>query len=139
MAKPAPAPAAAAPAVAAAASPFTVTFGSAPAPTTRKVGIESSPYSGVMKSMPAPAGGSVAQFFIPAEATAGLTDAGEKQKSAAENARKITNRISGIARRLKKSDASMNFAMRTVTENGQLGVRVYRVEAAPAAPAPTAA
>lgn len=124
---PSPVPTAAAP------SGFAITFGEAPPATVRKVGMESSPFAGVMKSMQAPGpDGRVAQFFVPVEASASISDAGEQAKYKSGEARKITNRISGIARRLKKADANMVFAMRTREENGVLGVRVYRVAPSPA-------
>lgn len=125
--KPAPSPATPAPV-----SGFAITFGEAPPATVRKVGQESSPFAAVMKNMAAPTAQGVAQFFIPVEANASITDAGEQSKYKSGEARKITNRVSGIARRLKKADANMVFAMRTREENGVLGVRVYRVAPTPA-------
>lgn len=133
--KPSPAPGIAPAAVAQ--SPFTVTFGDAPPVLARKIGAESSPYSVAMKGMPAPANGKIAQFFVPAPTNSNITDPDEQAKYKSAEARKITNRISGIARRLKKADASMVFAMRTREEDGKLGVRVYRVAPDVAKPAGT--
>ena len=116
---------------AAAAPAFTVEVGSPPPAIQRMVGGASSPYTPVMKSMPAPQGDKVAQFFVKAEVPTTITDATEREKAAKDEARKISNRISGIARRLTKDDASLNFALRTQKDaQGNLGVRVYRVAAA---------
>lgn len=99
-----------------------------------------SPYVEFMKSMPAPvtaADGTVtyASFFIPAdEAPATVTDPAEREKVAKDNARKTTNNLGAISRRIRKGDPAYNFSSREVTENGRRGVRVFRV--APAAPEP---
>lgn len=121
--------------------PFKIEVGGPPPERTR-VGNpngEPSPYVEFMKSMPAPTGDAYASFFIPAEqAPATITDANERDKFAKEKARKATNNIGAISRRIKKADATYNFTTREVTENGVRGVRVWRVpvvEAAPATPA----
>lgn len=120
--------------------PFSIVVGAAPPERTRTFGgggAEPSPYVAFMKSMPAPTGDAYASFFIPAEtAPATITDATEREKFTKDKNRKTTNNIGAISRRIKKGDKSYNFTTRELTENGVLGVRVWRVapviEAAPA-------
>lgn len=110
--------------------PFTIEVGTAP-PERQRVGNttgEPSPYVAFMKSMPAPTGDAFASFFIPAaDAPATITDEGERDKFSKDAARKTTNNIGAISRRIKKADATYNFTTREVTENGKRGVRVWRV------------
>ena len=118
---------------------FTVDFGDAPPPIQRLAGGASSPYTPVLKAMPAPQDGKVAQFFIKADVPASITDAKERERALKDEARKISNRVSGISRRLmEEKDANgvlYNFALRTQTDkDGNIGVRVYRI--APATPKP---
>lgn len=132
----APAAAAAAP-VSAFAAPV-IRFGDAPAAIERKVGGDKSPYAALMEQLPLPDKGRYAQFFVPSEQPAAtITDAGERAKQAKENARKLSNKLSGLTRRVTKKNKDFVFALRTKEENGVLGVVVYRVEA-PAPAAPTA-
>lgn len=121
-----------------------ISMGLPPAPSERAFGAGAapSPYAEAMKGMPAPvldaAGNatSVASFFVAGdEVPAAITDATERATAEKEAARKASNRLSGIARRITKADADMAFALRTVTEGGKLGVRVYRVKPEPEAPA----
>lgn len=92
-------------------------------------GGKESPYAKVMKSLKLGTSEKTIQsFFIPANVPATLKGE-EKTKAANEEVRKISNRVSGIARRLAKQDAQMRFTLRSREENGQLGVRVYRVSA----------
>jgi hypothetical protein len=104
-----------------------------PLPTIeRKVGASSSPYAEPMKALPlGSTPETVASFFVPATVPNTITDPAEKAKALRDEARKISNRISGISRRLTKADPTLAFALRTKEENGNVGVRVYRV--APAA------
>lgn len=129
-------------------APFKIEMGEAPPPVQRLgAGGDTSPYTQAMKDMPLPnAGEPIPQFFVPADVPESIKDAKEREKAAKESARKISNRISGIARRLNKQDAKFNFALRTRTENGVVGVRVYRMPAEETtgategqAPAPAAA
>lgn len=123
-----------------AAPAFQVRFGSAPAPIERKVGGETSPYAAVMKTMPAPQDGKYANFFVPAaEPAATITDADERTKATRDNARKLSNALSGLSRRIAKKDPSKAFALRTTEEGGKIGVCVYRVEVTPAPAAPASA
>lgn len=119
---------AAAPAAVSGFAALSIRFGDAPAPIERKVGGEKSPYGALMESMPAPDGGKFANFFVPAEQPAAtITDATERAKALKDNARKLSNSLSGLSRRITKKDAKA-FALRTKEENGVLGVVVYRVE-----------
>lgn len=123
------------------ASPFKIEFGAPPPAITRAGGGKTSVYSEVMKTMSPPdAKGKIAQFFVAATAPDSITDATERKAALKEEARKISNRISGTARRLTgtkdANDVEYAFAMRTQTDDaGNVGVRVYRV----AATAPTTA
>lgn len=135
------APPPAAPAMQAPAA-FAITVGSAPPAITRgafgREGATVNPYTVTMKGMPVPEGGVYAQGWIVADVPATITDPAERLKAGKEEARKLSNRISGIARRLSdEKDADGNYytyAIRTREENGVWGVRVYRI--APAAPVP---
>src|SRR5688572_20932902 len=134
--------------------PFTIDMGIALPAMTRAVGKtgEENPITAMMKALPLGEDETkLASFFIPApEPASTITDAAEREKATKENARKITNQVSAAARRLQKKDAALAFAQRTRTEDGKLGVRVFRVavteKAAPAttetpgvaAPAPQA-
>jgi hypothetical protein len=115
--------------------PFKIEVGVA-LPERKRIGNttgEPSPYVEFMKSMPAPVvatDGSTtyASFFIPAEqAPTTVTDPGEREKVNKANARKTTNNIGAISRRIRKGDAAFNYSSREVVENGVLGVRVFRV------------
>ena len=120
---------AAAPAAVSGFAALSIRFGDAPAPIERKVGGEKSPYGALMESMPAPDGGKFANFFVPAEQPAAtITDATERAKALKDNARELSNSLSGLSRRITKEDATKAFALRTKEENGVLGVVVYRVE-----------
>jgi hypothetical protein len=114
-------------------SAFPISFGEGPAPITRKIGGEKSPYTSVMQSMPLPQGDKVASFFIAAGMAPTELPDGEKTKWTADQVRKITNRVSGLARRLKKKDGAYNFAVRSREEGGASGIRVYRIAAETAA------
>lgn len=125
------------------ASPFTVETGVDLPAIVRAVGRATSPYAPVMSSLQLPSpydAKKLQSFFVAASAPDSVTDPAEKSKAFKEDARKIANRVSGIARRLVKGkEAELAYAIRTGTWNGQYGVRVYRVQAtpktAPAAPA----
>lgn len=96
---------------------------------------EPSPFVAYMKSMPAEVAATDpnaqpirASFFIPAkQAPATIVDPTERDKFAKDEARKTTNNIGAISRRIKKADATYNFTTREVTEGGVRGVRVWRV------------
>jgi hypothetical protein len=125
------APAATASTAPAAALPFEISFGEAPPATVRKVGVDSSPYTANVRALPPVQGDKVASFFVPVGTPPDtITDEGEKAKWRTEDARKTTNRISGLTRRMSKKDPSLAFALRTREEKGVLGVRVYRVNPA---------
>jgi hypothetical protein len=131
---PAAAPAAAAPV--APATPFAITFGDAPPPAAAFGGGrsgEDNPIKKTLLAMQAPAGGKYAYFDIPVSVPDGIIDAGEREKALADKLRKEVNKVSGVARRVSKADASMQFAVRKT----DTGVRVWRIEpkaAEPAAP-----
>lgn len=109
---------------------FKIEMGEAPPAIQRLVGGAKSPYSDFMKAMPAPKNGKYSQFFIPTEVPATITDAAEREKAGKDAARKIANRVSGVARRITKEDATVAYAIRTRVENGVHGVRVYRTDPA---------
>lgn len=116
--------------------PFALELSDAPAAVTRKIGGESSPFPAVMRAMPLPVNGKFTSFFVPAPAVpATITDADERAKASKDAARKLTNNLSGISRRLSKADKSFQFALRTQEQNGVIGVRVYRIAAAAPVPA----
>lgn len=123
----------------AAALQFAIEVGAPPPTIERKVGQQSSPYAPVMKALPAPSGDKIAQFFVPVTVEGQFANEDEKAKAVKDEARKVSNRISGIARRLKSEDETMEFALRTKTENGVVGIRVYRIAATSSAPAPIGA
>ncbi len=105
---------------------------------TRKVGAETSPEVATLSSLPAPANGKFARKWFAVEGVpATITDEAEKAKATKEALRKMTNRFSGIVRRLQKKDATKAYVIRTIENNGVAGVAVYRVEpaATPATPA----
>lgn len=121
---------------------FKIDTGVALPPIQRLQGAQASPYSVAMKAMALGKDDKALQsFFIPADVPATITDPAEREKAAKDEARKISNRVSGIARRLsEEKDASGKqyaFAIRSRQEDGKIGVRVYRV--APPTPAPTPA
>lgn len=66
-----------------------------------------------------------ASFLTEVNVPATITDAKERDKAFKEEARKVSNKLSGAIRRFKKSNDGYNFAIRTVDG----GVRVWRVEA----------
>lgn len=76
-------------------------------------------------------------YAVP-EAPAAITSADERAKWQKDEARKMTNRFSGIARRISKKDANYAFTIRSVEHEGKPGVGVYRVNPTPAAPAASA-
>lgn len=53
----------------------------------------------------------------------------ERPRAIKEEAKKINNRISGAARRVSKADPAFKFAARTIVENGNTVVRVFRIAA----------
>lgn len=62
-----------------------------------------------------------------------IKDEAEREKVFKENARTVSNRLSGAIRRFKKNNDGFEFAMRTVNDaTSGVGVRVWRVEAAKA-------
>jgi hypothetical protein len=80
-----------------------------------------------MRKMPAPTDGHVAEFFVPVSIPDSITDPAERDKALKEEARKTSNRLSGIARRVAGADPSANFALRTKTEGDKMGIVVYRI------------
>jgi hypothetical protein len=93
-----------------------------------------------MKSMPAPANGQIAEFFVAVSIPDSITDPTEREKALKEEARKTSNRLSGIARRVAGADPSANFALRTRNagqEGG--GIVVYRIAPADKSEAKTKA
>lgn len=105
-------------------------------------------FTDIMRDMPAPAKSgkakdapmNIASFFIPATVPDTITEAKEREKEAKADVRRISNRMSGVARRITKQEPTRRYAMRTVKENDVWGLRVYRLEDGEApAPAPAAA
>ena len=92
---------------------------------------EPSPYATIMQAMTPASGKNMQSFFVPAAAPDGITDAAERTKAFNDNARKLTNRIGGLARRLKKTDPTRDYAIRVMPDGDRIGVRVFCV--APAA------
>lgn len=107
---------------------FTIEAGAPPAATTR-VGRSSgeNPYRNAIDALAAPEGDKVYQFFVPVTAPDGITDPAEVTKATKEAQRKMTNALTGHTRRARKADATKNFAIRSVHENGAYGVRVFRI------------
>jgi hypothetical protein len=138
-AKTVPAASAAAPAAAPASTAYTITLGDAPPPAAAFGGGrrgEDNPIKTTMAAMAAPAGGKYASFSIPVTVADSITDPAEKQKALSDKLRKEVAKVSGVARRITKADASAHFTIRGVKdEQGNASVRVWRVEpkAAPAA------
>lgn len=129
---------------------FKIETGVALPTVTRAVGAASSPFTEPMKGMAVPKaedGSDMQSFFVPVTVPASITDAAEREKTAKEEARKTSNRISGIKRRLEDQVDADNvpyaFALRTkqekVGKETVWGVRVYRIAPAPKAPAAAAA
>ncbi|MFN3612580.1 hypothetical protein [Tepidimonas sp.] len=111
---PAATPAASAPAAAPVASGF-VLEDSVPLPAVVRTGGKASNYP--LASM------NVNQSFLVAtSAPASISDPAERAKALGEENRRVSNRLSGVVRRFKKTDASKSFAIRTVDG----GVRVWR-------------
>ena len=74
-----------------------------------------------------------ASFLEPVTVPDTIKDEGEREKAFKEQARKVSNRLSGAIRRFKKTHDGYEFAMRTVNDKTSgAGVRVWRVEAAKA-------
>ena len=105
-------------------------------------GGEPSPYQQYMTDMPAPAlkgKGKDAQtqfawFFVPAEVPATITDPAEIEKAAKDGARKLINRFTSMARRVKKLNPTTHeFTFRKARNpevqdgTGAWGIVVYRV------------
>lgn len=70
-------------------------------------------------------------FLMPVAVPDTIKDDKEREASFKEQARKLSNRVSGAIRRFKNNNEGYEFAIRTVNDDklGH-GVRVYRVEAA---------
>ena len=68
-------------------------------------------------------------FTLAKEAGPEIEAAAERDQVAKDNARKLASAMGGQTRRITKADATYNFAVRTVTENGKIGVRVWRIPA----------
>tara|TARA_R100001086_G_scaffold22177_2_gene10686 strand:- start:368 stop:736 length:369 start_codon:yes stop_codon:yes gene_type:complete len=74
-----------------------------------------------------------ASFLEPVSVPETIKDEAEREKVFKENARTVSNRLSGAIRRFKKNNEGFEFAMRTVNDaTAGTGVRVWRVEAAKA-------
>lgn len=74
-----------------------------------------------------------ASFLEPVTVPDTIKDEAEREKVFKENARTVSNRLSGAIRRFKKNNEGFEFAMRTVNDaTSGVGVRVWRVEAAKA-------
>lgn len=121
---------------------FKIELGAPPPAPTRSGGGKASVYADAMKGMPVPKGDKTAQFFIVAAVPAAITDPAERTKAMKEEARKISNRLSGTARRLSDQKDTNGvpyaFALRTQTldDGATVGVRVYRVNLPEPKPAP---
>lgn len=117
---------------------FTISFGAAPAAVQRVGAKGNSPFVEAIKALPAPQGGQFASFFVATPAPDGITDADERVKASKEAQKKMGNSLTGATRREKKADATKNFAVRSVQEDGAYGVRVYRIEPEATETAPAA-
>jgi len=111
---------------------YQVVYGKGPPEIVRRAGAATSPVADTMKTMPAPANGQVAEFFVAVSVPDTITDPAERDKALKDEARKASNRLSGIARRVAKADASLNFALRTKVQDDKMGIVVYRIAPAPA-------
>lgn len=122
--------------------PYTIEVGTAPPERTRAFGGgggQPSPFATLFADMPEPEGDNYAQVFIPiADVASSITDPAEREKAGKDASRKLVNNLGSIARRVKKGDPTFNTTMREVVENGQRGVRVWRIAPA-AAEAPVTA
>jgi hypothetical protein len=67
------------------------------------------------------------RWYPVGDAPAEITGDAERAQWQKDEARKMTNRFSGIVRRIAKKNPELAFTVRTVEHNGALGVGVYRV------------
>lgn len=105
----------------------------APAETARRVGASESPEVAAIRALPAPKDGKFGAKVYPIpQPAATITDAAEREKAIKEEGRKMTNRFSGIVRRLAKKDAALAYTIRTSVLNDVPVVIVYRVAPKPA-------
>jgi len=141
---------------------YQVVYGKGPPEIVRRAGAATSPVAETMKTMPHcdwkqwypdgsvkslrtyvdgeidgeswgwHANGQVAEFFVAVSVPDSITDPAERDKALKDEARKASNRLSGIARRVAKADASLNFALRTKVQDDKMGIVVYRIAPAPA-------
>lgn len=115
---------------------YAITFGDVPAARPAPGKKTDSPIKEAIKGLPAPReiDGEMRfpSVFEPVTAPDTITDPVEREKATKEAQRKMTNSLSGITRRLKKDDATVDFAVRSVVEDGVYGVRVYRTNPAAA-------
>lgn len=117
-------------------TPYAITLGDAPPPAAAFGGGrrgEDNPIKRTMLAMQAPAGGKYATFDIGVTVPDTITDPAEKEKALSDKLRKEVAKVSGVARRITKADASMHFAVRGNKGDGSASVRVWRIEPKPAA------
>lgn len=112
--------------------------GPAPAESKRVGSAAKTAVAEAIEGLLPPENGEYDQFFQGVDVPATITDPTERAKASKEAQRKLTNLLTGRARRVKLADPTKNFAIRSVTEevNGVLvdGARVFRVEPEPADP-----
>lgn len=70
-----------------------------------------------------------ASFLEPVEVPDTIKDAGERAKAFKDEARKVSNRLSGATRRFREANPGFAFLLRTVDDATGKGVRVWRTEA----------
>lgn len=66
-------------------------------------------------------------WYAVGDAPSEITDDAQRKQWASDQAKKMTNRLSGITRRISKKDAGKKFTVRAVENNGKAGVAVYRI------------
>src|SRR5688572_22049489 len=105
----------AAPAAPAAATPYTINLGDAPPPAAAFGGGrkgENNPIKQTMEAMPAPANGKYASFDVAVSVPDSITDHAEKEKALTDKLRKEVAKVSGVARRISKANASAHYTVR---------------------------
>lgn len=121
------------------ASPYTIQFGEAPPPAAAFGGGNRGAHNPIktsMENMPAPNNGKYAFFDIAVTVAASITDPAEKEKAASEALKKMVAKVSGVARRISKTNTAAKFAVRGQRNaDGTVAVRVWRVEVPAPAPA----
>lgn len=69
-----------------------------------------------------------ASFLEPVKVPDTIKDEAERAAAFKDDARKLSNRLSGAARRYKENHPEFNFLIRTVNDATGSGVRLWRIE-----------